>query len=271
MSMPLFRFVGGMLATAVLVFASAALAAEKIVIAGDPCTAPVARKLGEAFTAKSGVVVEVTQGACRSGVSGVLGKKADIGVSTFNFGEGQLDASLSKTVVGKAPIVFVVNKANPVASITKEQAARIMNGSIRNWKELGGKDAPIDNVYLQPCVLETMTFETDSAGKTEGLRTIAPATKGNPMTGTNTIVAENEGAIGLQLYGYESGDVKVLKIDGVLPSPKTVPGAYTYYEDFNIITNSATSAPVKAFVEFARSDEGRGILLSWKHVPEDRG
>lgn len=255
---------------ALMVTSGAAFAAEKIVIAGDPCTVPVAKKLGEAFTARTGVEVEVTQGFCRTGVSAVIDGKADIGVSTFNFADGHLHGSVSKTVVAKAPIVFVVNKANPVDSVTRKQAEGIMNGDIRNWKQVGGRDMPVDNVYLQPCVLETMTYQTDSMGMTQNLRKIVPAKKGNPMTGTNKIVSENEGAIGLQLYGYENDGVKVLKVDGVLPTAGTLPGKYGYYEDFNVVTDREPSGAVKDFVEFALSEQGRQILLSWKHVPENR-
>ncbi len=257
----------------ILVIGSAAnaLAAEKIVIAGDPCTVPVAQKLGEAFTAETGVEVEVRQGSCRSGVSNVVDGKADIGVSTFNFGQGQLPTTLHKVVIGKAPIIFVVNKDNQIDSITREQAEGIMSGAIRNWKEVGGNDLPIENVYLQPCVLETMAHETNATGKVDGLRKIVPAKKGNPMTGTNMIVSKNKGAIGLQLYGYESDTVKVLKIDGVLPAPENLPGAYSYYEDFNIITGSAPAGAIKEFIEFTLGEEGKAILLSWKHIPENRG
>ena len=103
--------------TALFAMATPAVSAGQIKIAGDPCTIPLAKKLGEAFTKKSGVEVITVQGKCRTGVSEVLGGKVDIGVSTFNFGDDQLDKSLVDTVVGKAPIILIVNKGNPVNNI----------------------------------------------------------------------------------------------------------------------------------------------------------
>jgi len=248
----------------ILIFSIGAQAGERIVIAGDPCTIPLAKKLGEAFTKKTGTMVDYEQGLCRSGISKVIDGKADIGLSTFNFSKGQLHDTLTRTVVGKAPIVLVANKSNPVADLSKSQVHDILMGKIRNWRELGGKDLEIKNVMLPPCVVETMTHQTESYGGTANLNKMAMP--GNPMVNTNLLVAQNEGAIGMQLYGHDDESVKVLRINGVLPDAASL-SRYGYYEDYNIITSGHVSSSVKAFLDFARSDEGKRIMVAMKHVP----
>ncbi|MDH5636877.1 MAG: substrate-binding domain-containing protein [Nitrospinota bacterium] len=248
-------------------YPSGAGAEEQIRIAGDPCTIPLAKKLGEAFTKKTGMKVVYEQGLCRSGVSKVIDGKADIGVSTFNFSQGQLHDNLLRKVIGKAPIVMVVNKSNQVNNLTKSQLHDILMGKIRNWSQLGGKDLPVRNVMLPPCVVETMTHQTDTYGGGANLSKIARP--GNPMTNTNMLVSENEGAIGMQLYGYDDDSVKVLRVDGVLPDADSLPGLYGYYENYNVITALNPSTPVKKFIEFTESQEGRVIMAAMKHVPGD--
>lgn len=47
------------------------------------------------------------------------------------------------TVVKTDEIVFIVNKANPVRKLSWAEIRDIHTGKISNWKEVGGKDAPI--------------------------------------------------------------------------------------------------------------------------------
>lgn len=238
---------------------------RKITLAGDPCTIPQAKALAEAFTKKTGVEVALVPGKCRTGVTEVLDGKADIGLATFNFDKSALDKSLVNTVVGKAPIVMVVNKANPVNNLSEANLKAILSGKIRNWKEVGGKEMEIKNVYLQPCVVETMSYQAEHYG--HDINRLKPEKPGNPVAGTNTLVEQDEAAIGMQLYGHESLNVKVLTVDGNLPDAKTFPAKYAFYEDYNMVTKGKPSGAVKEYVDFALGDEGQKILASVKHIP----
>lgn len=239
--------------------------ARKITLAGDPCTIPQAKALADAFTKKTGVEVVLVPGKCRNGVTEVLDGKADIGLATFNFDKNGLDKSLTDTVVGKAPIVMVVNKANPVSDLSQDNLKAILAGKIRNWKEVGGKDMEIKNVYLQPCVVETMAYQAEHYG--HDINRLKPEKPGNPVAGTNTLVEQDEAAIGMQLYGHESPNVKVLTVDGNLPDAKSVPAKYAFYEDYNMVTKGEPSGAVKEYIDFALSDEGQKILALLKHIP----
>ena len=88
----------------------------------------------------------------------------------------------------------------------------------------------------------------------------------NPVAGTNKLVEDNEGAMGLQIYGYESADVKVLTVDGYLPDQKTFPAKYDFYQDYNVITRADAGSDTKAFVDFALSAEGQEVVASLKHI-----
>ena len=241
-------------------------AVTPLTIAGDPCSLPLVMKLAEAYAKKDkSFRAEAKQVGCMMGVYLAANGEAEIGVSTQNGLTSNLPKKGRNHILAKAPIVLVVNKANPVNGISYEQLQGIYSGKIKNWKDLGGKDLEIENVMLAPCVRYTMSKKVAVYDK--GITRLVPEKKGNPVMGTNTMVLENEGAIGQQLYGYESEDLKVLSVDGVYPAEDTVPGEYPYFEEYNFVTRGRPSGAVKAFLDFALSEEGRAVIRSLKHVP----
>lgn len=241
-----------------------AMAAEAITIAGDPCTAPLAQKLGEAFTKKTGKEVKVETSACAAGIYKASQGEVNIGVSTHEVVLAYLPSGTVNTVIAKAPTVVLVNKNNPVNDLKLQQLKGILSGKITNWKEVGGNDMEIKNVLLQPCT--TTIFSKRSAPFGKDIKRLTPEKPMNPVAGTNKLVEDNEGAMGLQIYGYESSNVKVLTVDGNLPDEKTFPSKYDFYQDYNVVTREDASSDTKAFVAFATSQEGQEIVASLKHI-----
>lgn len=247
-----------------ITYVQAVMAAEAITIMGDPCTVPLAKKLGAAFTKKTGKNVEVEGASCGAGIYKASQGNADIGVSTHEVVLTYLPAGTVNTVIAKAPTVVLVNKNNPVNDLKLQQLKDILSGKIKNWKEAGGNDLEIKNVLLQPCT--TTIFPKRSAPFGKDIKRLTPEKPGNPVEGTNKLVEENEGAMGLQIYGYESPNVKVVTIDGYLPDAKTFPSKYDFYQDYNVITRENANSDTKAFVDFALSPEGQEIVASLKHI-----
>ncbi|WP_054696526.1 substrate-binding domain-containing protein [Geotalea toluenoxydans] len=50
---------------------------------------------------------------------------------------------LSSTTIGYDAVTVFVHKNNPIKNLSKEQLKGIFTGKIKNWKEVGGKNAPI--------------------------------------------------------------------------------------------------------------------------------
>ena len=247
-----------------IMYAQGAIAAESITIAGDPCTVPLAKKLGAAFTKKTGKSVEVDGAACASGIYKASQGDVDIGVSTHEVVLAYLPAGTVNTVIAKVPTVVVVHRNNPVNDLKLQQLKDILSGRIKNWQEVGGSDMEIKNVLLQPCT--TTIFSKRSAPFGKDIKRLTPEKPGNPVEGTNKLVEENEGAMGLQIYGYESADTKVLTVDGYLPDEKTFPAHYKFYQDYNVVTRTNAESDTRAFVDFATSPEGQEIVASMKHI-----
>lgn len=257
---------GLILTTAFLTFVAGRAAAEdKVTIAGDPCSSPLISKLAEAYAAKrKGFKAEISTFSCTLGVYKAANGEFEIGVSTQNGLSANLPKGAVNTVITKSPIVMVVNRSNPVNNLSYKDLQGIFSGRIKNWKEAGGKDLEIKNVMLEPCVKHTISKQVILYGE---ITQLLPEKKGNPVEYTNKLVAENEGAIGQQIYGYDSPDVKVISIDGVLPDENTMGKQYTFYQDYNIVTKGEPAGVVKDFIDFAGTPEGREVIKSMKHVP----
>ncbi|HHT9152599.1 MAG TPA: substrate-binding domain-containing protein [Candidatus Hypogeohydataceae bacterium YC40] len=240
-------------------------AADIISIAVDPCTLPLTKKLAEAFAKRTNTYFSIASGPCMSGVKKVTAGEVSVGVSTQNMAEAP--AGCSKVVLAKAPIVLIVNKKNKVNNLSLEQLKKIFSGEINNWKEVGGKDLPIKLVMLEPCVMTTLSNQVCHYGETIETRKVFPFVRVNAVEDTNRLVEEDIAAIGQTLYGYESSKVRVLAIDGYLPSEKTFPSEYKLYEDYNLITLGESVGKVKEFINFALSPEGQTIVSSLKHIP----
>ena len=244
--------------------AQGVMAAGPVTVMGDPCTVPLAEKLGMAFAKKTGKQVKVEGSSCGAGIYKASQGEVNVGVSTHEVVLAYLPDGTVNTIIAKAPTVVLVNRSNPVNDLKLQQLKDILSGKIKNWKEVGGNDLEIKNVLLQPCT--TTIFSKRSASFGKDIKRLTPEKPMNPVAGTNKLVEDNEGAMGLQIYGYESPDVKVLTVDGYLPDDKTFPSKYDFYQDYNVITKAGADSDTKAFVDFALSPEGQEIVASLKHI-----
>jgi len=67
-------------------------------------------------------------------------------------------AALTPYVVAEEETVVIVNAANSVGALTKEQLQGLFSGKIQNWKEVGGKDLPVLVVWPRVAAGPTATF-----------------------------------------------------------------------------------------------------------------
>ncbi len=101
----------------------------------------------------------------------------------------------------------LVNPENPVKDLTLEQLSSIYAGKVRNWKELGGQDAPIVVISRDT---SSGTFESWQELVMKKER-VTPAALMQASNGTVVqAVAKNKNAIGYIGLGYRDKSVKGL-------------------------------------------------------------
>lgn len=183
---------------------------------------------------------------------------------------------LDMTPIGKDALVFIVNENNPVDELTTEQLMDIYTGKIRNWKEVGGEDIPIE-AFTRP---ETSGSQTLMRSLLIGDADMTDETyyhRVQSMEGMVDAIKEDydntKMAIGYSVYYYVdammgTGGLKFLKVDGVEPSNETIAsGEYPLVNDFYVVTRKDSPESALQIRDWLVSEAGQEFVRECGYVP----
>jgi phosphate transport system substrate-binding protein len=247
------------------------LGAQAQKIKGSDTCLPVSQKEAEMFMkSHSGTAVTVTGGGSGVGISALIEGTTDIAQSSrkIKFDERQKMQAAGKTAkevtIAWDALAIIVNPANGVSKLTREQLEGIFTGKIKNWKEVGGADMNIVP-YSRETSSGTYEFFKESVLKNKNYMN---GIMSMPATGSIVqSVSQTRGAIGYVGLAYLNDKVKALQVsyDGgktyVAPSVENarnksypvVRPLYYYYE-------KSAEATVKPFIDYVLSPEGQKIV-----------
>ena len=223
--------------------------------------------IGEGFEEQNdGLTFTYNPTGSGSGIQAVEEDRCDIGLSSRSLKEEEKEAGLQETVVAYDGIAIIVNKDNPIKDLKVEQIADIYTGKIKNWKEVGGKDAEI-----------VLIGREAGSGTRDGFESITETNDKckyrQELTSTGdviTTVSKNPDAIGYASFAAIKDNVKILTVNGVKVSNKTIKdGSYTIQRPFVFVTKKdkeLTDAAQK-FFDFALSKDASQYILDSGAVP----
>jgi len=172
--------------------------------------------------------------------------------------------------------VFLVNKDNPVDSLTLQQVQKIYTGEITNWKDVGGNDGPI-RAMQRPVNSGSQTGFLNLVMKDLTLMYPPVEWVAADMGDLIDMVAHYDNqpdAIGYSYYYYVTDmignpDVKLLKINGIAPTSTTIsdstyPIHTNYYAVFR--SDEAKDSPVRKIVEYLLAIEGQELVEAAGYV-----
>lgn len=225
--------------------------------------------LSEAYMNKnSAVKVTYNPTGSGSGIKAVQAGSCDIGLASRDL-KPEEATDLNGTVVAIDGIAMIVNKENPVKDLTIEQIAALYKGEITNWSEVGGADAPV-----------VLIGREAASGTRDGFESITDtedACKYNQeLTSTGDVVqtvSSNPNAIGYASLASVKDTVKLISVEGVTPSTKTIQdGSYKIQRNFVMVTkkNAELSPASKSFFEFATSSAADEWIIEAGAVPVKR-
>jgi phosphate transport system substrate-binding protein len=213
------------------------------------------------------VDIVVAESGSNSAIKLLLAKTIDIGFVSRALTDAEKQ-QLTPVPIGFSGTAIVVNAANPITNVTKEQLRKIYGGEVLNWSEIGGPDARMRPYIREPNAATRQTFESFLFGS-------APATYGKNVVeqveveALLTAVASFRGSIGIASTGSRTASdarVKILRVDGVAPTQENIAsGTYQLVRPlFVIYETSATDMKpaVREFFEFVRSPEGQRIAAA---------
>lgn len=114
-------------------------ASGKVVIAGSSSVTPVVEKLSEAYQKiNSDVEIEIQESDSTTGMTAAIEGSCDIGMASRELEESEIEAGLKNTVIAMDGIAVIVNKENPVETMSKEEVKSIFTGRTLEWSEILG-------------------------------------------------------------------------------------------------------------------------------------
>ena len=268
------------LATAVagLMAASSAFAGN-ITVKGSDTLVVLAQKWAETYMGKNAAAkISVTGGGTGTGFAALQNNTTDLCNASRKIKAKEIEACVK--AFNKRPTEYkvaldglsvFVHESNKIQSLSLEELEAVFTGQIKNWKELGGEDAPIV-VYSRENSSGTYEFFKEAVLK--GKDFVASA---QTMPGTAAVlqgIAKDKNAIGYggAAYGAGAKHIKVSVSKGgeaIEPSEENVvSGKYPIWRHLFIYVNPAIDkGEIGAYLKWIRSDDGQKVVKDVGYFP----
>lgn len=249
---------------------------QEIFLKGSDTVLPLAQAEAEEFTNENpGKSVSVTGGGSGVGITALIDGEVDIATASREMKPEELEAAKVNGInpvehtIAYDGISVIVNPQNPVSELTFGQLRGIYNGSISNWKEVGGEDRPIVTISRDSSS-GTYEFFKEEVLLGDEYR---PDALTQPATGGILLeVSQNPNAVGYIGVAYLDESVKALNLDAgagsVAPSPENITsGAYPLSRALYFYTNGEPSGLTKEFIDFVMSEKGQNLISEVGYFP----
>lgn len=265
-------------AFAVMAFATAAHAGN-ITVKGSDTLVILAQKWAEVYMQKTpDTKIQVTGGGSGIGFAALQNKTTDLANASRKIKVKEIEACVK--AFGKRPVEYkvaldglsvYVNEANPVQELSLEQLEGIFTGRIKNWKQVGGNDAPV-TLYSRENSSGTYEFFKEHVLSGKDFAATAQTLQGTAQVIQN--IAKEQNGIGYGGGAYGSG-VKHLKIKKDAASPAIEPseqsvvnGTYPIWRYLFIYVNPALDkGEVASYLTWIRSDAGQKVVMDVGYYP----
>lgn len=202
-----------------------------------------------------------------AGITGAADGTLDLGLSSRDLKEEETTQGLTATTFALDGIAIVVNSENPVSDLSLEQIKGLADGTITNWKDVGGNDAPV-----------VLIGREAGSGTRDGFESIVGVKDAckyeQELTSTGAViagVAANPNAFGYaSLSAVDETVIKAVTVDGVEATEETVQdGTYKIQRPFIFVTKDGAeqTEQTKAFMEYATSEEVSDLIAQAGAVP----
>jgi len=238
---------------------------------GDYATARgVVEDVAKAYEKSGKGRIDVQPFNTASGLDAVEHGLADIAGSARS-SSNDAESNLLFTPVAFDALVMVTHPSNSVPNLTAKQLHDIYLGKITNWRDVGGKDAPID-LYAVASPGDGVEYSLRRLLFGRGNQPVAA-----PRLYVNTAKLEeavtlDPNALGVTTLSGVANNAKVrmISIEGVAPSLSTVSdGSYQLYTPLFLVTNkeSPKAAQIAGFMDFLLTDQVKNLARAHHLVP----
>jgi phosphate transport system substrate-binding protein len=258
---------------------AATASAGNITVKGSDTLVILAQKWAEVYMSqKPEVRIQVTGGGTGTGFAALQNQTTDLCNASRKIRGAEIAECIKN--FGRRPVEYkvaldginiYVHESCPLTDITMDQLLRVFTGRIRNWKELGGPDAPI-SVYSRENSSGTYEFFKEVVLQGRDYSSRAQTMPGT--AGVVEAVAKDKNSIGYGGAAYAKG-VKHLKVRKVAGSPAIEPdeenvvkGIYPIWRHLYVYVNPAIDqGEIAEYLKWMRSDEGQKLVKDIGYFP----
>lgn len=234
---------------------------------GSTSVEKVILAMQESFmNANPGVDVTYDPTGSGAGITGASEGTLDIGLSSRALKDEETATGLVGTTFALDGIAIIVNNENTVTDLTLDQIKGLADGTITNWSEVGGPDAPV-----------VLIGREAGSGTRDGFESIVGVEDvcvyDQELTSTGAViaaVAANPNAFGYASLSAVDEKVKAVTVDGVEATEATVQdGSYKVQRPFVFVTKEGAelSDAAQAFIDFALSEDAHQLIIDAGAVP----
>ncbi|WP_108977938.1 phosphate ABC transporter substrate-binding protein [Leptospira ryugenii] len=261
---------------------------ESLKIAGSETMNSMFRYLAAEYEeSHSSIKVTVEGGGSESGIDRLRKGEIDLAISSRDLNQAEFDdlrktGNLDKVRVAYDGVAIVVNPSNPVAKLHLSQISDILSGTAKNWKEVGGSDAPIqlvirndksgtqdyiENHILRQKDLSPADFEKH---KSRNFSPTAKIVKDNAEMAK--FISENPNAVGYMGMGSAVIDnkdkLKSLEYAKRPNDPYVTPSIKNVYErkyrlsrELFVVYKTDQGGKIDEFITFITGEQGQALIL----------
>jgi len=228
-------------------------------IDGSTTVQPIVQAAADKLMATNkGLSITVAGGGSGTGIKDAQAGTVNIGMSSRELTADELK-TLTVHAVANDGIAIIVHPDNPVKNLTREQASKIFLGEIKNWKDVGGENAPI----------MVMTRETGSGTRStleemllDRKSVVATATPFTSSTLIKQAVAKDKNAIGFDSVGFVDSSVRAVSLDKVSATSETViNGTYLMGRQLYLCTKGEPSKLAAVFIDYLKSKDCQDTIV----------
>ena len=237
----------------------------KVTLGGSTSVEKVIGALSESFMQEyPDVDVTYDPTGSGAGITGAQEGTLDIGLSSRALKDDE--TGLTATTFALDGIAVVVNPENAISDLSLEQIKGLADGTITNWSEVGGADAPV-----------VLIGREAGSGTRDGFESIVGVKDAckyeSELTSTGAViaaVASNPNAFGYASLSAVDETVKPVTVEGVAASEATVQdGSYKIQRPFVFVTKegAALSEAAQAFMDYATNAQVNELIQGAGAVP----
>ncbi|QQL44951.1 DUF1318 domain-containing protein [Sulfuriroseicoccus oceanibius] len=218
---------------------------------------------GETSSSKS---VGLAGGFCDIGMASRPIKEKEA-INLAQLGIGDLRNPACEFPIALDGVAVVVNRNNPVSSLTVDQISKLFSGEIANWKELGGPDQP---VFVYARDEQSGTWDTFKARVLKPFKRKLTTSNVDRFEDSEKLVrnvATHPNGIGFVGLAYVGASVKALRVQaGEQALPLEATRLTVKTQDYPLARLLYFYVPVNAspmaldFVKFTMSNDGQEVV-----------